>query len=188
MQGEGIDTGMPTVFVRLAGCSMGCSFCDEGKDTLSHSQVEDTHLVELVKKNANKDGVFVKNVVITGGEPLEQDIIEFVKALKRNHFRVGIETNGSIELGDLVFYFDVVSLSPKVAFDKCKVTDCTNLKILFPYIKGITAESYKDLRAQRRYIQPIWESVSNKKALKEVERLGYPWRLGLQVHKYIGLQ
>ena len=193
MQGEGVDTGTPTIFIRLAGCSMKCSFCDEGKDTLTFANLTLEQLMEQIdniyacKIKLGPTG-FIKNIVITGGEPLEQDILDLVIGLRKNGFRVGIETNGTRELGDLFFLLDVVSLSPKIPVDKCKIDKCTNLKILYPYINNVTAESYNGFEAYHKFIQPIWGTVSNEEALDEVYRLGPPWKLGLQVHKLIGLQ
>jgi len=193
MQGEGIDTGVPTVFIRLAGCSMKCSFCDEGSDLLTFVELNEVQIVEQVLKvismfnDLGTVGI-IKNIVITGGEPLEQDLLDLVVKLRGNKFRVGIETNGTKELGDLFFLLGVVTISPKVPIDKCKIEKCTNLKILYPYIKNITAESYNGFEAYHKFIQPIWSTVSAYDAFVEVCRLGPPWKLGLQVHKLIGMQ
>ena len=76
IQGEGKHTGMPAVFLRLAGCTMGCDFCDtkyafSGGEEMNSLQI----LVALAEFPC-------KTVVITGGEPTEQDLPALINALK----------------------------------------------------------------------------------------------------------
>ena len=76
IQGEGRHTGMPAVFLRMAGCSMGCDWCDTkyafgAGQEMNNLQV----LVELAKFPC-------KTVIITGGEPAEQDLPTLISLLK----------------------------------------------------------------------------------------------------------
>jgi 7-carboxy-7-deazaguanine synthase len=84
--------GAMTTFVRLAGCSADCSYCDTEYAKSSDSGVDLT-IAEIMQKIASND---CNNVTITGGEPLEQffELSYLVEALNENEYNVSIETNG----------------------------------------------------------------------------------------------
>lgn len=91
IQGEGISTGYPTVFVRLTGCNLNCSYCDT---TYSHSEGEYMS-VEAIMNIIS--GFRFKRVCLTGGEPLlQEELSELLKELE--DYEVSIETNGSVDL------------------------------------------------------------------------------------------
>lgn len=93
IEGEGIRTGMPVTFIRLAGCNLRCSYCDT-----CYAQNEiDGNLMsidDIVSK------VRFKAVTITGGEPLlhEDCVIALINKLNETGHYVNIETNGSINI------------------------------------------------------------------------------------------
>lgn len=91
IQGEGISTGYPTIFVRLTGCNLNCSYCDT---TYSHSEGEDMSVEAIMEKIR---GFHFKRVCLTGGEPLlQQELKQLLKELE--DYEVNIETNGSVDL------------------------------------------------------------------------------------------
>jgi len=93
IQGEGPYLGHPSIFVRLAGCNIQCPGCD----TDYTSQRRKMHINEIcdrILQASNKK--MIKLVVITGGEPLRQNIGPLIRAIRRDRFRVQIETNGII--------------------------------------------------------------------------------------------
>ena len=95
IQGEGYDTGIPCTFVRLFGCNVQCVYCDQPqhKDEMKRMSVE-TVLNEIRKRR-------VKNVCITGGEPLLQpEIFSLIYELVSLNYEVSIETNGTIKIDD----------------------------------------------------------------------------------------
>ena len=74
IQGEGINSGEPSYFIRLSTCNLSCVWCDT-KYTWDFRQFNyDDHVIELTDKEILSyiDGNFCKHVVITGGEPLLQ--------------------------------------------------------------------------------------------------------------------
>ncbi len=92
IEGEGIRTGAPAVFVRLFGCNLHCAYCDslyaiEGSDFAEMSPVEIFEKVQSFR---------TKYVTLTGGEPLiHVDVQTLLKLLDDAGFEVNIETNGT---------------------------------------------------------------------------------------------
>ena len=97
INGEGVRAGQLAVFVRMQGCNLNCTYCDtkwaNEEDCRFHwtSTEEILDVVRLMR---------VKNVTITGGEPLlQENIMELLQALSEDpELRVEIETNGSVPL------------------------------------------------------------------------------------------
>lgn len=96
LQGEGLYAGVPSVFVRLGGCNLACSFCDTEFEDAPTMQLADI-LAEVDKLSRNKSGILVRKlIVITGGEPFRQNISPFCEELLKAGFAVQIETNGTL--------------------------------------------------------------------------------------------
>jgi len=111
LQGEGIYVGVPAVFIRLGGCNLACDFCDTDFENFAT-----TPLPQIIAKTSelaqNNSGKRVINlVVITGGEPLRQNIAPLCEALLASGFLIQIETNGTI-YRDLPKGVDIIC-SPK---------------------------------------------------------------------------
>ncbi len=104
IQGEGDLIGAPALFIRLDGCPLRCSWCDTPY-ALAGDAGRPTDVVALAALARNH-----KRIVITGGEPLAQDIKPLVTALRDAH--VTVETSGTIfaDLPDVALF----SISPKV--------------------------------------------------------------------------
>jgi organic radical activating enzyme len=93
IQGEGVTAGLPAVFVRLQGCSVGCSWCDTkySWDPEAGSAVELDALVEEVSAYP------CRRAVVTGGEPLESPSFALLlKALGVEGFAIEVETSGTV--------------------------------------------------------------------------------------------
>jgi 7-carboxy-7-deazaguanine synthase len=110
LQGEGMLTGVPSVFVRTSGCNLRCRWCDtpyaswrpEGREwTL------DEILAEIEQTPA-------RHVVLTGGEPmLAKELPELAARLRAAGYHLTIETAGTIAPSGIAC--DLASLSPKLA-------------------------------------------------------------------------
>ncbi len=110
-EGEGIFLGRPQIFVRYQGCSVGCLNCDS-KDTWEFDQLMAVTLENILARvhSEGLDGK-IKNVSITGGDPLHPthvpQVLALVKALKEKNYYVNIEAAGTRvveEIFDLVDY------------------------------------------------------------------------------------
>ncbi|MCA1964309.1 MAG: 7-carboxy-7-deazaguanine synthase QueE [Prosthecobacter sp.] len=110
IQGEGVLTGVPSVFIRTSGCNLRCSWCDTPYASWQPEGSEMT-LDELLAQATRHP---TRHVVITGGEPMiAKDIRTFIAALRARGCHVTVETAGTIApAGCLV---DLASLSPKLS-------------------------------------------------------------------------
>lgn len=96
IQGEGVQIGLPTVFIRLSGCNLNCRWCDT-----QYAKSEGTEItVSEILKRILEEYPFCKRVCVTGGEPLHQldETVELIDELLSNNFELILETNGSISL------------------------------------------------------------------------------------------
>lgn len=109
LQGEGLLTGTPSVFVRFSGCNLSCRYCDTPFAS-SRPEGEDLSLERVIEQVCKHD---CRNVVITGGEPmLFADIVPLCDALNRLDYHITIETAATV---DRPVHCDLMSISPKLA-------------------------------------------------------------------------
>ena len=98
INGEGPRAGELAVFVRFQGCNLACSYCDTGWANLPDCPCEEMspgEVADYVK------GSGVRNVTLTGGEPLlQQDMPELLERLAGiPSLQVEVETNGAVDIG-----------------------------------------------------------------------------------------
>ena len=97
INGEGRRAGELAVFIRMKGCNLSCTYCDT-----KWANESDAHAEEMTEEDIysyiTKTGV--RNVTLTGGEPLwREDIEVLIERLTRDErLRVEVETNGSVSL------------------------------------------------------------------------------------------
>ena len=123
-------------------------------------------------------------MVCTGGEPLLQLDQVLVDALRNAGFEVAIETNGTIVPPDGV---DWICVSPK-AGTELVVTKGNELKLVFPQ-EGIDPEEYTHLEFDHFILQPMDNEELDKNTREAWNYcFDHPqWRLGLQIHKVLGI-
>lgn len=96
INGEGMRSGQPTVFIRLAGCNLRCSYCDTRYSYGEGGEIASESVSELVSYVL---GTGLTNVTITGGEPLLQDgAVDLIRELRGRNLNVEVETNGSVDV------------------------------------------------------------------------------------------
>lgn len=99
INGEGKRAGELAVFIRFRKCNLRCSYCDTMWANSDDCKAEMLSAEEITEYVINTG---VKNVTLTGGEPLLQsDIYYLIEMLMKNSLRVEIETNGSILINEL---------------------------------------------------------------------------------------
>ncbi|MCH6264354.1 7-carboxy-7-deazaguanine synthase QueE, partial [Neobacillus citreus] len=115
IQGEGMVIGQKTMFVRTAGCDYSCSWCDSaftwdgtGKNDIRMMEAE-----EIWKEMKRIGGMNFSFVTISGGNPaLLKNLDEFIKILKDNQIKIGLETQGS-RWQEWFYEIDELTISPK---------------------------------------------------------------------------
>ncbi len=98
IDGEGIRTGQPATFIRLAGCNLRCSYCD----TLYALFGEDTpceYTSMTLEQIMQKVNPVYRRITLTGGEPLIADGVDkLCRRLLEDGYEVNIETNGAVSV------------------------------------------------------------------------------------------
>jgi 7-carboxy-7-deazaguanine synthase len=94
LQGEALQAGLPTVFVRLTGCPLRCTYCDS---EYAFYGGEWKHFEDILDVIRNHETPYV---CVTGGEPLAQKrCSELLTLLCDEGFEVSLETSGAIDIG-----------------------------------------------------------------------------------------
>ncbi len=212
IQGEGAHTGIPSIFVRLQGCPVGCPWCDtkhtwEIKADLSvtpaavinKGQESETYFISdeaALLAQFSIEGYVAKHVVITGGEPCMYDLRPLTKLLHDNGYSTQIETSGTFEvLCDPRTY---VTVSPKInmkgGYDVLvsaleRANEIKHPIAMQKHIDELDAllTNVSSLEGKQVCLQPISQQKrATELAVKTcIER---NWRLSLQTHKYIGIE
>jgi 7-carboxy-7-deazaguanine synthase len=113
LEGEGLFIGTPTIFLRTAGCNVGCRYCDS-KQTWDKKNYYSESIDEICYKIRIMSSILgIKRISITGGEPLlyGSEILALVKKLKKKNYIFNLETSGTI------FNFDVFELFSSISLD-----------------------------------------------------------------------
>jgi 7-carboxy-7-deazaguanine synthase len=186
LQGEGAYTGHAAYFIRLAGCDVGCVWCDvkDSWDATIHPKLTVAQmLVAIQQANAQL-------VVITGGEPLMHNCEALTVVLKENNIRTHIETSAAHQLSG---QWDWVCVSPKKFKPALPevLAIANELKVVVYHKSDLDwaiAHAAKVGPNCKLYIQPEWSKLETITPLLVDFIKQYPqWQLSLQTHKYINV-
>ena len=183
LEGEGFFSGCPAVFVRLAGCSMGCPWCDT-----KYAQKTNFNLTagQILKKIAAYP---CKTVVLTGGEPTEQDLTALLKLLKKNKYQIHLETNGANLIEAKLLDFCTVSPKAYVNAKMLKNADAvkyiTDIKTTLSEIESLQDKTSKKTLF---YLQPKNNSKENIKQCLKLIKQKPNLRLSVQLHKFLKIK
>ena len=109
VQGEGMLTGTPSLFVRVSGCNLRCWFCDTPFSSWS-PEGKDVSVDEIVAQAEEWD---CRHAVLTGGEPmLFAELLPLADELRSRGWHITVETAGTLYLPVAC---DLMSISPKLA-------------------------------------------------------------------------
>lgn len=184
IQGEGFHSGMPSYFVRIGGCDVGCHWCDvkESWNAKLHPPVSTDGILKQVIECA------AKVVVVTGGEPMNYNMSYFTQELKKNGFQTHLETSGSSEMtGE----WDWVCLSPKRNKKPLQSSlDVANeLKVIiendddFIWAEKNAALVNTDCKL---FLQPEWsQSQKMMQAIVDYALENPKWKVSIQSHKFM---
>ncbi len=199
LQGEGVHTGRPAVFLRFAGCNLWsglerdratavCRFCDtdflgtDGAGGGKFATARDLAAACADRWPADTDAD--PCVVCTGGEPLLQLDDALVAALHAVRFTVAVETNGTRTVPDGV---DWICVSPKAGAPLVQ-TRGDELKLVYPQA-GAEPERYDGLAFDHFSLQPLdGPDRARHTALVRAFVAAHPrWKVSLQTHKLLGI-
>jgi len=201
LQGEGAQTGRPSVFCRFSGCNLWtgreedrasaiCQFCDTdffgtdgpGGGRFATAEALAQAVAEKWPTSATP-GIY-PFVVCTGGEPLLQLDAALITALHAQGFSIAIETNGTqpAPLG-----VDWICVSPK-ARTQLALQCGDELKLIYPQ-KDAEPERFEHLKFKHFFLQPMDGSQRTQNTQEALRYcLEHPkWRLSLQTHKLLGI-
>jgi len=194
VQGEGLRQGEPTIFVRLAGCNLRCSFCDT-KRAWGRGRVQTVGQVAEDVHRRWRDFP-ARWVCITGGEPLAQDIGPLIRELRRDGSLVQVETNGMFDPRPAADWYTVSPKPPSYAFRPGFRKKAREVKLVAT--RELTSETVREVRrafpaATPIILQPQSNSAwSRRKAIKLLEgalREGLEnIRISVQLHKILNLK
>lgn len=212
IQGEGSYTGLPSIFVRLQGCPIGCPWCDT-KHTWTLNPELERNVTQVMNEKGESEHWFsqtvehlfalfnteqyqAKHVVITGGEPCMYDLVPLTTQLIENGFSVQIETSGTYEIKAHPNTW--VTVSPKVNMPGGKAVLLSAMQRANEIKHPVAMEKHiaeldgvlamlDDKPLPLIYLQPISQQKrATELAIKVcIER---NWRLSLQTHKFIGIE
>jgi 7-carboxy-7-deazaguanine synthase len=201
LQGEGAQTGRPAVFCRFTGCNLWsgregdrstalCRFCDTdfvGTNGPGGGTFSTPEKLALAVKDQFPGSEIQRTqplVVCTGGEPLLQLDGPLLEAFHRLGLEVALETNGTLLPPSRI---DWICVSPKAGAD-LKLRYGDELKLVFPQ-EGLEPEIFESLDFRYFFLQPRDGSDKKDNTQKALRYcLEHPkWRLGLQMHKIIGI-
>lgn len=209
IQGEGIWTGTPALFLRLQGCNHKCSWCDSKHTWSFHSEV--ITLNEMLQKKYSSPGYATVNksllgrlvrnmfdenhIVITGGEPMIYDLNPLITELQERF--VQIETSGSVLIKRNTGAFITLSPKPGVTLkDNFKL--CDEIKLVVRDMKSIDyleqvvlpsieCHTIMGWSGSRVFLQPDDLKKESTQICIEYAKK-YNIRVSFQVHKLLGLR
>ena len=184
LQGEGYHQGKAAFFIRLAGCDVGCVWCDvkDSWDASKHPQLSIDEIVNAALAHPSKIAI------VTGGEPLLHALDPLTTALKTAGFQTHIETSGSSPLSG---QWDWICLSPKKFKFPLEesIAAASELKVVVFNKSDIEwAESFEKRVSPncKLYLQPEWDKADTMTPLSIDYIKAHPqWELSAQLHKYI---
>lgn len=212
LQGEGVFTGYPSIFVRLQGCPVGCAWCDT-KHSWEKRADKAISITELAGKTEPSEhwagmrgedllnyfaqqGYQAKHVVITGGEPCQYDLPPLCEALQAAGYTIQIETSGICEV--LLDASCWVTVSPKIDMKGGYAILPQALQraneIKHPVARERDVEQLKALLAEYPIAEDVvvcLQPVSQKKSATDLciqHCIENNWRLSLQTHKYLEIE
>lgn len=181
IQGEGKNTGIPMVFVRLTGCNLSCEFCDT---TYAFEDGEEMSTDEIIGAIEKYNPTWV---CITGGEPFLQDLSDLTRELSKKGVKIHVETNGTI-FQSIRCDWLVVSPKAEMTPDDLLLIRADEIKLVIDTKESLKRTGEFEEWGSCHYLQP----ESNKQELINIcvdfIKNNPKWRLSTQIHKLVGIK
>lgn len=187
IQGEGFYQGHAAFFIRLAGCDVGCVWCDvkESWDANLHQMRSIDEILAEIKLSQTEI------VIVTGGEPMMYDCLPLTKAIQEAGYKTNLETSGAYPISG---QWDWICVSPKKF--KAPLTESLELAnelkvVIFNQFDFDWAKKNAHHTSTQcvLYLQPEWSKEKQMLPLMTDFIQNNPsWKLSLQIHKYMGVR
>ena len=193
IQGESSRIGMPTVFVRLTGCPMRCTYCDTAYAFHDGQQKEIEEIIQEIKKYATN------YVTVTGGEPLAQkNCIDLMNQLCELGYQVSLETGGALDIKDVHSKVKIILdvKTPKSNEDKnnfwpnlANIRTNDEIKFVIQDYEDFSwsmdiIEKYQ-LNQNQILFSPVYNVLENEQLAEWILKHQLNVRLQLQLHKIL---
>lgn len=215
LQGEGPFSGMPCTFIRLAGCNLRCYFCDTQFDSGWDNALTIPHILKAMDFEGGYKSKAHELVVLTGGEPLLQNVQPLIQALLLAGTKVvQIESAGTMWQESLKDYIEqgkvVLVCSPKTPkLHPEFVQHCRHFKYVVKHAECSAVDGLPTFSTQRAgaisklyrpdsrrditiWISPCDEHDQEKNLLNMIYArdlcLEHGHRLSLQTHKIVNVR
>lgn len=200
INGEGSKAGQLAAFIRFQGCNLNCSYCDSkyaNSDDAKYSLMTEEEIINYLNENK------IKNVTLTGGEPLlQKNIKSLIFELLKLNYNVEIETNGSVNIkpfiSDLRPIFTLDYKTPSSLMENYmneKNYNYLTKDDVVKFVVGnqkdlITAKNIIDkydlINKAQVYFSPIYGQIDPKEIVAfMIENQLNGVNFQLQLHKYI---
>lgn len=165
-EGEGIHIGIPLIMIRFQGCHIGCTNCDS-IDTWEFSDKFQVNFEDVVNKITSLSMDTVKNISITGGDPLDSkhinDVLKLVKKFKKNHYWINIEASGTKVQEEIFDLVDFISFDIKTPSTGVKQNLRALEKMLKKYQGKFQIKSVIETREDFDFVSNIYKSYDISK-------------------------
>ncbi|TLM76549.1 7-carboxy-7-deazaguanine synthase QueE [Microbulbifer harenosus] len=195
LQGEARDSGLPTVFVRLTGCPLRCTYCDSEYAFYGGERMTLADILQKVRSYP------ARHVCVTGGEPLAQpNCLPLLTALCDAGYRVSLETSGAMPVDAVDARVSrVVDLKTPASGEQSR-NRLENIPLLGPadQVKFVicdrgdydwarfTLDQYRLAeRVGEVLFSPSYEQLSPRQLAEWILEDGLPVRMQIQLHKLL---
>ncbi len=193
IQGESSRIGFPTVFIRLTGCPMRCTYCDTAYAFHQGNQQEIDAIINQVQQYPTKF------VTVTGGEPLAQkNCLDLLDQLCDLDYEVSLETGGGIDISPVNAKVKIILDIKTPKSGEAKNNFWPNLKQIKPMdeIKFVVADQEDfewaiqtmhehQLDQKKILFSPVYNQLEGELLAKWILDYGIEARLQLQLHKIL---
>ena len=186
IQGEGYHSGRAAYFIRIAGCDVGCVWCDvkESWDAGAHEHMNIDTLTQLVKNSGTEF------CVITGGEPCMYDLTNLTNSLNQIGIEIAIETSGCYPLKGAIDWYCFSPKKFKTPVDEA-YKHANELKVVISHPSDFSwAESHADQTSDncKLYLQPEWSKQERfLPMIIDYVKENPKWNVSLQTHKFMNI-